>query len=464
MRRGVTVVLGWVVAAGCTSGGGGSSGGTSTSSSSSSSSSSSGAPDAGAAVALEPGVWALAGTALDAADGDLEPVRALARGRTVVGIGESIHTSAGFFRMRNRVFQSLIRHEGYRVVVFEASWENVARTMAPYVDSCTGTPQDAALALPNIWWDHSTVEFLTFLCTYNQDPSHPKVRVAGTDIRQPWFDAPAFRAFITQHAPVEGPALANGMDSCLGATFSDERSFFMDATVRQYYDQVTPIPDANRAACESAAQAALAYLSNNRAALDASAGSAAVEIARLRVGSMRAFDETIYWLSRGSLQAGNAARDPGMFDVFTTLRALEFPDASILLWAHNGHVLKDASSLIGSQWTGVPSLGTRLGQTLGAQYVVLGQLAHQTDYHWFDGSQTLPTPVASSIEALLNGYGVPHLFVDLPVATSGATPAVTPGQRYPLTLESPMELAHHYDGLLFHARSEEAVFFNNPFP
>lgn len=79
---------------------------------------------------------------------DLEPLRMLIGDASVVGLGESYHTSAGFYRMKHRIFRFLVEEMGFRAFAIESLWQGAERANT-YVQTCQGTPEQAIR-------DHST--------------------------------------------------------------------------------------------------------------------------------------------------------------------------------------------------------------------------------------------------------------------------------------------------------------------
>jgi erythromycin esterase-like protein len=56
------------------------------------------------------------------ADDGLEPLKGIIGKASVVGLGESIHTSGGFYRMKHRVFRFLVEKMGFRAFAIESPW------------------------------------------------------------------------------------------------------------------------------------------------------------------------------------------------------------------------------------------------------------------------------------------------------------------------------------------------------
>src|SRR5688500_7629555 len=81
---------------------------------------------------------------------DLAPFGALVGDASVVGLGESWHSSGGFYLMKHRLFRYLVEENGFRAFAIESNWEAVERTNA-YVQTCAGRAEDAIGAEHIVW-------------------------------------------------------------------------------------------------------------------------------------------------------------------------------------------------------------------------------------------------------------------------------------------------------------------------
>ncbi|MBX3262366.1 MAG: erythromycin esterase family protein [Labilithrix sp.] len=409
---------------------------------------------------IAPGLYPLAGSDPDLDANDLDRLDAIVAGAAIVGIGESVHTTAAQLHLRIRLLRRLVERGGLRAIAFESSWRGIADVTEPYVTTCSGAPEAAAKRLHPVWWDASVPRFLEWLCRWNQAHPAEVVHVFGFDIRQPWLDAPAHRAYV---GPAKA-ALADGLSACLGVGFADEAAFFADPDVLAYYEGTEAVPEEGHAQCQAGVKAALEDLETNRAAYVASSSEETWDLARLAVTQVGAFDETVYLLSRvrslADLGKANQARDPAMTDAFRTIRRHRFPGLKTALWAHNGHVMRDARSVADSQWTGVQSLGTSLGEEHGEAYVVIGQASWDTTVRfqpWLDEAR-LPRPTARSLEAALESYGVDALLLTLP-----ASPSTIPSGELEVGVD-PVALvpAAHFDAFTWLRTSPAIAYFADP--
>ncbi|MDI3418721.1 TraB/GumN family protein [Streptomyces luteolus] len=70
---------------------------------------------------------------------DLKPLGETLRGARIVGLGESTHGTAEFFRLKHRIVEFLVREEGFTVLAMEAG-QSAALAVDLYVRHGVGGP------------------------------------------------------------------------------------------------------------------------------------------------------------------------------------------------------------------------------------------------------------------------------------------------------------------------------------
>jgi erythromycin esterase-like protein len=411
---------------------------------------------------VAPGVYPLAGSAPDLEGDDLAALDPLVASADVIGLGESVHTTGGEIHMRLRVLRHLVQHAGVRAIALETSWSRIETLLAPYVRTCSGSALEASKGVVQVWWEVAVPPFFEWLCQWNQAHPADAVEVFGFDIRQPWVDVPAFRTYVTGVDPTGGPKLADDLATCLGATFADETAFFADPKVQGYYAG-KPTPEAEHTSCQAAVAAATAAMTTNKAAWVGKTSEPTWDLTRLQLAQIGAFDQTIYFLSRikstTDLAKANGARDPVMFDAFTTIRKQRFAGRKVALWAHDNHLARHADEIENAQVTNVKTLGTLIDAALGSSYVVIGQTSLSTGVA-FDGKpDELPARGATSFEARIGKLEGDTLLVTLPAATIGEGAPLPPAPMEFGTDPQTLAPARHYDAVIWHRRSDAGVPF-----
>ena len=146
-----------------------------------------------------PGIWSLSGNDPGLAAGDLAPLQRIVGNATVVGLGEAVHTSGGFYRMKHRLLRYLVETMGFRAFAIESPWI-AADSVAAYVQTCEGTPEDAMKGLFGVWQSTEVRDMVQWMCEWNRSHRKAKDKVSffGFDIQQPQDDKPALAAFLAR--------------------------------------------------------------------------------------------------------------------------------------------------------------------------------------------------------------------------------------------------------------------------
>lgn len=377
------------------------------------------APPAGYPV--QPGVWRLPhgndpALALD----DLEPLRALIGKASVVGLGETIHTSGGYYRMKHRVFRFLVEKMGFRVFAFESPWEN-AEKVARYVASCSGNAGDAVTqGLFGVWASEEVRDLAQWMCNWNRTHKNPKDRLHffGFDIQQPKQDGPALIAFLGRIGiPADDPA-ADGIRQCEGV----ERDLFPE------------IPEEVHTQCMDALSWIETHFARNAKAIIRQTSKADFEWAKVRLAGLRGWQSQMFFPDSRSY----TGRDEAMAYAFQAIRKMRHPRAKIAVWAHNSHVSHAPHPLNG----GIP-MGMFLTSALGRSYVNLGLAARQVSIDWPGGLGCGPQPLGpNAAEEVFHGVGQGDLLIDTDA------PLLQPGASYTLGARR-MVPQQHFDGVLY---------------
>lgn len=388
---------------------------------------------------------------------DLAPLGAVIGDAQVVALGESIHTSRGYYQAKHRVFRYLVEVEGFRVLAFESYWTS-AEQVAAYVDTCEGDPVELVKSsLIYSWAGQSVADLIEWMCGYNQAHPDDPVQFAGFDIQQPWHDGPKLAAFLNEVAPEVAAGFTEGIARCwCGATSS-----YDDCAV--WKAGQSGLDEADHAACMAALDGAESWLSEHETAVLGASSEEDLKWATLRLVGLRANQRKTYHGLAGEWGAMYAARDEGMAYAFNRIRELRFPGAKVAIWAHNWHIaygtdlmtkpdLPDLAVPLGSNAS--PGMGTLLRAQLGEEYFAIGLHAHQVSVNW-QGLHIgdLPAASDSSLEGILHQLGLPMLLVDLSAAPGGTL--LESGASYPasvfdnINVEVPIVPAEQYGAVIF---------------
>jgi len=199
-----------------------------------------------------------------------------------------------------------------------------------------------------------------------------------------------------------------------------------------------------------------------REVLDHLTGSRDEYLRRASAGSVDwAIQNARVVLQAGQQRAGDSrVRDRAMADNVAWILA-QNPDSKIILWAHNGHVAKQEG------W-----MGHYLDQMYGDEQIVFGFATYEGQYYAVNqgggdrGNHDLQTPPPESIEAALEGTGLPRLILDLRAAQPGT--AASGWLTEPLLIRSigameveqqfyPRPLSRDFDALIYIKQTTPAI-------
>ncbi|HEY0157908.1 MAG TPA: erythromycin esterase family protein [Thermoanaerobaculia bacterium] len=316
---------------------------------------------------------------------DLAPFGALVGDASVVGIGESWHTSGGYYMMKHRLFRYLVQEKGFRTFAIESNWEAVERTNA-YVQTCVGSAENEIRDEIVVWHSTEYADMIRWMCQWNRihpDPAD-RLTVFGFDIQQPDRDGPALAAFMAQSGVPQSDPRVDGLRSC-------EKAFGLTHPFGE-------IPPAVHATCIDSLAAIESFLQANQATIVERTSQQAFDVAMLRVVGLRANQEQVFEI-RDDFAKGFNYRDAGMAYTFHARRATKAPGAKTMVWGDNVHV---AQNLLPN---GELPMGSHLEAALGAGYVSFGLTAYETEVPRSPGVCGLTPRAPGAAEERLATYG-----------------------------------------------------------
>jgi erythromycin esterase len=338
------------------------------------------------------GIWPLASSDPNhPTTHDLEPLRQMIGNADVVALGETYHTSGGFYRMKHRIFRFLVEELGFRAFAMETNWDP-AEPAAAYVQTCAGTAEEAIAGHIPVWIGQEYADLVRWMCEWNS--THPraedKLVFFGFDIQQPADDGPALYAFLESIGIAASDPRAAGIGLC-----------------EQVVDRHPPgqIPQQRHDACIASLAAIEQHLNANRDDIVRRASQQQFDVAMLRVIGLRAWENQVF-LMPGDFEDGYNQRDEGMAYAFHAMRAMKAPGAKTVVWAANSHVARAPLP------RGERPLGSYLETAFGDDYVTFALTAYTTevDFSTFRCGPVERTP--GSVEERLARHGETALLVD----------------------------------------------------
>lgn len=383
-------------------------------------------------VAILPGVFRLDGITPGPGTSDLEPLRQWIGKASLVGLGESIHTSGGYYTAKHRVFRFLVERLGFRALAIQSSWA-AAESVSNYVSTCQGSAEEALRGLDSVWQSAEVRDLVEWMCQWNRTHRKPKDRLFffGFDIQQPEADGPALIAFLRRIGVADGDPLVEGVLRCDGV--AGPRA------------PAGGVPETDNAACLEALVAIDVKFTREARTIIKRTSKKDFEWAKIRLAGLRGWQGYSFFLRSDPVQS-DEARDSAMAYVLRAVQPLRLPKKTkVAAWAHNFHVSKapldDPNGL-------ARTMGTFLREALGANYFVVGLIGWDVGVDsppGLCGTRTFSS--AGSLEARLHDLGEEVLLVDTRIHPGG--PAEVSG--------SDIVPVDHYNALLFLDESARMV-------
>lgn len=327
------------------------------------------------------GVYGLASLDPDGPDHELDPLAELVGDAELVGLGESVHTSGGFYRAKHRVFAYLVHRHGFRALAIESSWQDAER-IGRYLATGEGDPAEVtSRGLYPVWACAETVGLVRWMRRWNVEHPDDALSLFGFDVQQPEEDRDALVELLRGRPGSD--QLLSGLENI-------------------------PVPGWTTKLTDEARREGLARLD----ALDAELGGD--ELARLRVVGLRAW----YGMAgRTTAPPAVQAREDGMAHALRVLRERHAGGRKTAVCAHNGH-LAHATHRAGLRgyWMGaVRGMGTLLREELGDRYRAVALTGSHVATRW-PGKDVEPNEGpdnrSGSFDARLRRIGSPYAIVD----------------------------------------------------
>lgn len=381
-----------------------------------------------------PGAYRLDGTDPELPLDDLTPLARIVGNARFVGLGESLHTSGGYYLMKHRLFRFLVEAMGFRVLGFESPWTWVEQLNA-YVQTCEGTPEDAVNGLFTVYRSTEMADFARWMCEWNQAHPDDRVHVYGFDNqRQARANGEGLIAYLDELGVAPDHPWIAGIQACDGVT--------------EIFWPSLPFPQERYEQCMGALGEIAAFFDAEERRLERATSREALAWGRIHLVGQQAWQEQLFFL-RTDFARSYAARDRGMTHVALAIHELRFRHEKVALFAHNGHLWRN-----GLPTNDLLGMGDHLAAELGRRYVVIGQTALETHADWPTPGYCGPTDVLgpNPVEEELAAVGEPWLLIDL--APRGNHPALLPpGAVYSFQGTDPIVPADHMDAVVYHELS-----------
>ncbi len=348
---------------------------------------------------LPTGLSAFAGVNASLPADDLAPLDALVGDAQLIGLGEAIHTSGGFYAFKEREIEHLVRDQGLRVFAMETP-RTEAEALNRYIQHCHGGATNVYEAMHHVFSvfaDDHTQHLFEWLCAFNVAHPDDRVQFYGFDVQQPGDDAQALTSFFTDALGPDGAApLLAQLSTCKqsnNATYDEAGGYLPYSTIDVHQ-------------CLAGLNAVDATLAQKRDALTSASNATQYALAVIAATSFRAFQNQVALAVQGDFDGSFQARDVGMFNVLRALRDLSFSNQRVVVWAHNAHLAMTHPA-------GRLNLGSQLAGSFGSNYAPVGLIAYRIGLNWPGiGTGEQPLPAENTLEAALHGFNAGAIIAD----------------------------------------------------
>ncbi|TQR34317.1 erythromycin esterase [Lysinibacillus sphaericus] len=333
---------------------------------------------------------------------DLEMLKPLLHDKRIVFLGESSHGAAEFSLAKTRLIQFLHQEMGYNVLAFESGMGNAMNAQGQInKQTAQQTMKDAIFG---VWWSKETLPLFEY-AKKTQNTDKP-LKLAGFDIQQ-------------QGAFTNGNWLQNSM---LAKQLSEVEEKLVDwsfGTDLKGYQKAKPSIIEVYKQVKSQVQ-----LKENELKAAYPGESHIVKLMeRTLADRIRLVDEYVELSIQANIELEHNKydsflktmewRDQSMMENLLWLAEEIYPTEKFIVWAHNDHIRKAQSEVMGSPYP-VKLMGERLPDIYKKYSYVLGlyMAGGETANNMGEPMAVLP-PVKGSIEDIASSSNKPYTFIDM---------------------------------------------------
>ncbi|GAA3344047.1 erythromycin esterase family protein [Deinococcus persicinus] len=333
---------------------------------------------------------------------DLAMLKPLLHDKRIVFLGESSHGVAQFNLAKTRLIQFLHQEMGYNVLAFESGLGDVMNAQGKIdKQAALQTMKDAIFG---VWWTKETLPLFEYAKT-TQATEKPLV-LAGFDIQQ--------QGAFTNGNWLQNPQLAQQFSDAEKqlaewSSSKDVKGYQKEKiAIINVYKQVKAQVQTKEKELQKAYPNELQIVKLMERTL-ADRIRLADEYVELTIQSNIEMEQNKY----ESFLTTMEWRDQAMMENLLWLAEEVYPTEKFIVWAHNDHIRKAQSDVMGSPYP-VKLMGERLPDIYKKYSYVLG--LYMTSGETANNmGETMPvlTPIKGSIEDIVSSANKPYTFIDL---------------------------------------------------
>ncbi|MFJ6209135.1 erythromycin esterase family protein [Lysinibacillus sp. NPDC092081] len=333
---------------------------------------------------------------------DLEMLKPLLHDKRIVFLGESSHGAAEYSLAKTRLIQFLHQEMGYNVLAFESGMGNVMNAQGQIdKQAALQTMKDSIFG---VWWAKETLPLFEY-AKKTQNTDKP-LKLAGFDIQQ--------QGVFTNGDWLQNSKLAKQFneveEQLVNWSFGKDLKGFQKAkpSIIEVYKQVKSQVQLKEKELQAAypSEPHIVKLMERTLADRIRLANEYVELSiqaniEIEQNKYDSFLKTMEW------------RDQSMMENLLWLAEEIYPTEKFIVWAHNDHIRKAQSEVMGSPYP-VKLMGERLPDIYKKYSYVLGlyMTSGETANNMGEPMAVLPT-VKGSIEDIVSSSNKPYTFIDM---------------------------------------------------
>ena len=277
---------------------------------------------------------------------DLDFLKTVLKDVSVVGLGEATHGTREFFQMKSRMLEFLVKEMGFTVFAIEASYAG-CNNINEYVLNGKGDAH-TALASQGFWtWDtEEVIDMIEWMRKYNQTvPENKNIKFLGFDIQNNKDGFNVVQNFLKK---VDSPKAlqTKHLFNLLRRIDSGDTAFI------------------NTDSCKKEFQSLIEYITMSKENYIRGSSPEEYEYALRHAIVIEQFLDA-FFIADSDLTKSAMKRDNYMSSNFNYIVQQEMPGTKLVVWAHNGHIVKDDR-------TGFKPFGRYLMELFGNAYYAFG--------------------------------------------------------------------------------------------
>ncbi|MGF7048265.1 erythromycin esterase [Paenibacillus sp. DS2015] len=335
---------------------------------------------------------------------DLDMLKPLLHDKRIVFLGESSHGVSEFNLAKTRLIQFLHQEMGYNVLAFESSLGNTSLAYGKSV--AQSAEQTMKESIFGVWWTKETLPLFDYIKT-SQKTEQP-LTLTGFDMQ-------------LQYPLLDGKWLNDDKLSLRLQEAEEKLSEYSVGTDLTAYRKekahlIQVYKDVIKSTQTESSQALLKKLYPNNPQLPVLLERSLND----RIHVAKEYVEISIKSSMGMVEGDFTGflksmewRDKAMLDNLIWLATDVYPTEKFIVWAHNDHIRKEQSEVMGSPYP-VQMMGEMLPDEMKKYSYVLGLYAAsgQTADNMGEIHDVLPLE-PGTVESILSAGGSPYTFIDL---------------------------------------------------